>query len=656
MAQSTVRLIVDAQNAINPLKRVNDQTKILSKNTNALKGRLDKSNRSLRDTGRSAKTAQTGVKGLVGALKPLLAALAVVGTARFVFVKTAELETQRKGLEVLTGSLEKTNKIIKELQDFGSVTPFTSSELIEQSKRLKAFGFETDELADSVKRLSDIAGATGADLSGIATAFGQIRAKGKLQQEENLQLLERGVDITTELKRITGLQGEEFESAMRKGKIGADLVNEAFLNLTDEGGAFFGGATAQADTLNGRLSTLVDTIETLARTVGDELGDEIKTVLNLAISAVGQITKLVERVGTANKVGRLNMANIAMESRGEARAQVKQETGKRFILPFSKESKREKEIFEEIKARKIKEALEVKELEFLNQKDEKTEKITENLNKSSDSANKLNKNLKKTEQPITNLENKTNSTTTAIESNIAISDLFNTSLGETSFLMDEISFGSDNIADSLFNVKTEADELKDKFMEIGQGIESGIVSGLTDAVMGTKSLAEAATGVLNNLKRQLVELAMQRAVSGIGNFFGKALGGIFGGGGKGGGLFGGLGSSSLFNTGSALGGDQSIFSLGGKGFANGGRPPVGKASIVGEKGPELFVPNSAGNIIPNSKLGGGDSVTNIINVSVDASGSAVSGSSTGGNELGQQIAVAIQTELIKQKRAGGLLA
>ena len=132
MAQSTVRLIVDAQNAINPLKRVNDQTKILSKNTNALKGRLDKSNRSLRDTGRSAKTAQTGVKGLVGALKPLLAALAVVGTARFVFVKTAELETQRKSLEVLTGSLEKTNKIIKELQDFGSVTPFTSSELIEQ--------------------------------------------------------------------------------------------------------------------------------------------------------------------------------------------------------------------------------------------------------------------------------------------------------------------------------------------------------------------------------------------------------------------------------------------------------------------------------------------------------------------------------------------
>ena len=41
------------------------------------------------------------------------------------------------------------------------------------------------------------------------------------------------------------------------------------------------------------------------------------------------------------------------------------------------------------------------------------------------------------------------------------------------------------------------------------------------------------------------------------------------------------------------------------GFADGGRPPIGRPSIVGERGPELFVPNTAGNIIPNDQLGGG---------------------------------------------------
>lgn len=41
------------------------------------------------------------------------------------------------------------------------------------------------------------------------------------------------------------------------------------------------------------------------------------------------------------------------------------------------------------------------------------------------------------------------------------------------------------------------------------------------------------------------------------------------------------------------------------GFADGGRPPVGRVSVVGERGPELFVPDAAGTIIPNHALGGG---------------------------------------------------
>ena len=41
------------------------------------------------------------------------------------------------------------------------------------------------------------------------------------------------------------------------------------------------------------------------------------------------------------------------------------------------------------------------------------------------------------------------------------------------------------------------------------------------------------------------------------------------------------------------------------GFANGGRPPTNRPSIVGEKGAELFVPDSAGTIVPNDQLGGG---------------------------------------------------
>ena len=183
--------------------------------------------------------------------------------------------------------------------------------------------------------------------------------------------------------------------------------------------------------------------------------------------------------------------------------------------------------------------------------------------------------------------------------------------------------------------------LREKYMEIGKSVEDGIVSNLTDAVMGTKTLAQAAISVLNDLKRKLVEVAIQRAVSGIGNKIGGFLGNIFGAKKE------KFGSSSLgINT-------IGDFVTSGMGFANGGRPPVGRASLVGERGPELFVPSRSGTIIPNNQLGGG--TTNIVNVSVDASGSSVQGNQAEGQALGQLIAGVVQSTLIEESRAGGLL-
>ncbi len=601
MAQSTVKLIVDAQNAISPLKRVNDATKNLSRNTDKLKDRLNKSNRSIRESGRAAKSASGGFATLNKSLMPLIKALAAIAATRFVFINAADIETQRKSLEVLTGSLSKTNVIIKELQDFGAVTPFKSSELIEQTKRLKAFGFETNELVDTTKRLADVAGATGADLQGIATAFGQIRAKGKLQQEENLQLLERGVDITTELKNITGLQGEAFEKAQRQGKIGADLVNQALINLTNEGGAFFEGASSQATTLNGKLSTLIDSTESLARTIGSQLSPAIKGALDLATKGVIAIEKIFSRFGDIGDVGLGNVAKAEQDAQRDAARLTAIKFGTNFKGESIFASKEENKFFKEqfkilrkanIERQKLKQTSfeEVEIIEQVNQKQtEKTEKIIE-----------------------------TNNAATA----------FNQTLDTSLFIIDEAI--------------NQTDGLKEKFMEIGQGIEDGIVSGLTDAVMGTKTLAEAATGVLNNLKRKLVEVAMQRAVSGIGNFFGNALSGIFGGGKKSSSF---SGFPNAFNT---------SFDMGLLGFANGGRPPVGKASLVGEKGPELFVPRSPGTIIPNNQLSGGG-VTNVITVNVDAKGSSVAGNGSGADQLGQLIGGIVQQTLVKEQRAGGLL-
>ena len=628
MAQSTVKLIVDAQNAIRPLQKTDTLVKTLANSTDKLKNKLNGGKKSFDNLGNSGKRAATGVNTLTGTLKKLAAAFAVIQTAKFVFFKTAELETQRKSLEQLTGSVEKTNSIITELQEFGAVTPFTSSELIEQTKRLKAFGFATDELVDTTKRLSDVAGATGADLTGIATAFGQIRAKGKLQQEENLQLLERGVDITTELKRITGLQGDAFESAMRKGEIGADLVNQALINLTSEGAIFAGGATKQADTLNGKFSTLQDSVDTLARTIGTELQDEIKGVIDLATDGVKAIDDFVKRISVANKIGRPELAGIAMEARGEATKIVRAEGGLfQSLLPKNQE--KIKILTEEIKKRKINAALAQHEADLEAKKLETSKLIDQTVTKTHETI---------IGRPPVQLEiiKKDIETNQNLEKQVSFFDTINEGLFTEIELID--------IANSKFTFQNEqAAKLKQQFDAIGQSVEDNLVQNLTDAVMGAQTLGDALSNVLKGLQRQLIEMAMQKAVGGIGGAFSGFLGNIFGGGGGG---ATSLITDNVFSTGFDTSG---LFKK-----ARGGPVSAGGAFLVGERGPEILQMGSkGGNIIPNNKIGG--NTTNVV-VNVDASGTQAEGDDQSSRQLGELIAAAVQSEIVRQQMSGGLLS
>jgi tape measure domain-containing protein len=190
----------------------------------------------LRAVQQGAVATDRAVSGLIGTVRKISIALGVMQAVKFVFAKTAELESQTRSLEVLTGSAEKAKQIIVELQQLGAVTPFTSTELIDSAKRLQAFGVEADKVVETTRRLADVSGATGAALQGLVTAYGQVQAKGRLQGEELLQFQERGVALQGELQKMYGLSGEELRKALEKGRISAEAVEVAIIRLTDVGG------------------------------------------------------------------------------------------------------------------------------------------------------------------------------------------------------------------------------------------------------------------------------------------------------------------------------------------------------------------------------------------------------------------------------------
>ena len=228
-----------------------------------------------------------------------------------------------------------------------------------------------------------------------------------------------------------------------------------------------------------------------------------------------------------------------------------------------------------------------------------------------------------------------------------------------------------------------------------------------DAITGATSFNQAMVNVLNTIRKRLLDMYLDQMFaaatqkrSGGGGLLGNLLGGLFGG------VFGGGGGfkapppmkPGFRNTGIPLDLPKGSFNIPSvmkpagvmkPGFMGTGIPellpegsfgissiekstrnvrgsgmsgrrasggPVKRKSsyLVGEKGPEILQMGSrSGNIIPNDEIRGG--TTNMVTVNVDASGSSVAGSNADAQALGAVIGAAVQAQLVKEKRPGGLL-
>jgi len=238
-----------------------------------------------KNANRSLATISDGFRGLNGVLIGLGGGF----TLAKIFGDTATLESQTKSLQVLTGSAAQAATIIDQLRSFANVTPFESTELIETAKRLNAFGVQGQRVVEVTKQLGDIAGATGANISELATAYGQVVAKGRLQGEELLQFQERGVALQQELQKMYGLSGKELQKALEQGLIPAQAVEVAIERLTEKGGKYANGAIAQSDTLKGKLSTLSDAFTNLAINIGKKLEPIFKFLLDRTTELINRL-------------------------------------------------------------------------------------------------------------------------------------------------------------------------------------------------------------------------------------------------------------------------------------------------------------------------------------------------------------------------------
>ena len=202
--------------------------------------------------------------------------------------------------------------------------------------------------------------------------------------------------------------------------------------------------------------------------------------------------------------------------------------------------------------------------------------------------------------------------------------------------LDTLQGQLNDLFDPVKQITSLAETLGSAFSESFKGI-----------VTGSMSAREALANLFQRTADHFIDMAAQMIAAQIKMQAVNLFLSFFGGG-------GGVTSGPGVN----LGKDPNFFNRGPQPLpplpspkALGGAVGAGRPYMVGERGPELFVPGAQGNIVPNNAMGSANVVVN-----VDASGSSVEGDADQAQQLGKAIGIAVQQELVKQKLPGGLLA
>ena len=206
----------------------------------------------------SVKNAFGGLKGILGGVGGVLAGLGLSLGTKAVFDYSKSLDNAKINWEVLMGSAEEGQKMLQRIQQFAKDTPFDFDSTQKFAQQLKIAGLNGDQLFKTMQVIGDAAQGNVEKAEGIATAYQQMSAKGKIQTEEMNQLLERGIPAWDMLAKATGKSKAELMDMASKGQLLADEYLPKLVDQMDK--TFGGGMQKQAQTFNGQLSQLEDNL------------------------------------------------------------------------------------------------------------------------------------------------------------------------------------------------------------------------------------------------------------------------------------------------------------------------------------------------------------------------------------------------------------
>lgn len=283
----------------------------------------DEYKKGLKTAGKQTNTFEKSV----GKLKVALTGVIAVQLIRSMGNLAIKTEQTKVSFETFLGSAQKAKQVLKELNEFSLKTPFTPVEVNDAGKALLAFGVNADKLIPTLGAIGDLSAGTGKNFNELAVIFGKAKVQGTLFAEDINQLTEAGIPIIDEFAKQLKVSTGEVKKLGSQGKISFDNLEQAFKDMTGEGGKFFELTSKQSQTLGGLISTLQGTFTSLSNTFTERFLPTIKNAVKfvtglvdtfkdfIAIDVVTEITN--ERDALNLLVIGITSTNTAQEDRIE---------------------------------------------------------------------------------------------------------------------------------------------------------------------------------------------------------------------------------------------------------------------------------------------------------------------------------------------------
>lgn len=209
-------------------------------------------NARLKNSSGGLRSVFTGLRSAVAGVGAYLGLREAAGGVLNLLRVAAAAEDTRRALQNLYGGQEAGNRAFEALKQLATDSGLSFQTVADQAKKLKSFGL--DPLNGSLQALVNQNAAVGGsqeELEGKVLALGQAWAKQKLQGEEILQLVERGVPVWALLEKVTGKNVTELQKLSEQGKLGRDTIKALYEEI---GRANTGAAQSGLSSISGLIS------------------------------------------------------------------------------------------------------------------------------------------------------------------------------------------------------------------------------------------------------------------------------------------------------------------------------------------------------------------------------------------------------------------